>query len=176
MGNLIYGGKRPNAIKCNGTAVRTVKYNNAVVWQAMDSYKITGTVFGSGDRTIIDCSGPDCGPSDNCNCDCRYDETDYTYKIQLTFADVHRFPIKYVSKSGATVTINQSQVSGSGTTFTYTSDYLQNGSTDENYNANEGINTVKSLYPSSGVSGYSSIASISINAKDEGVSQCTSGS
>ena len=172
MGNLIYGGKRPNVIKCNGTAVRTVKYNNAVAWQAMDSYKITGTVFGSGNRTTISECFEDCSPgqSENCNCDCDHDETDYTYKIQLTFAGVHRFPIKYVSKSGATVTINQSQVSGSGTTFTYTSNYLQNGYTDESYNANEGINTVKSLYPSSGVSGYSSIASIGIGTKDEGVS------
>lgn len=174
MGNLVYGGKRPNVIKYNGATVRTVKYNNVVVWQAIDTYGISGTVFGKGWRTIDDCGQNNCGGgSRDCNCNCRDVYDDYTYKIQLTFTGVYRFPVKYVSKSGATVTINQNQMSGSGTTWTYTSGYLQNGSTNEGYSTNEGINTVKSLYPASGVSGYSSIASINIGAKDESIGECT---
>lgn len=48
MGNFLYGGKKPASIKYNGVAVQVLKYNGVVVWQAMDSYVITGKLIGEG--------------------------------------------------------------------------------------------------------------------------------
>lgn len=179
MGNFLYGGKRPAAIKYNGAAVQTLKYNGVVVWQAMDSYTITGKLIGEGLRHTWDCDCPNC-PSNCSNCDCQGDAVDYSYQLQLTFSGVNRFPIKYTSKSGAIVSLEKSAVSGSGTTYTYTSatfdntqpNYGQDNCTNESFSTNEGIEEVKSIYPASGVNSYSSIASINITNQDKGVFDC----
>ena len=170
MGNFLYGGKRPTRIIYQGKEVQTLKFNGVVVWQRGDVYTITGTVLGKGiDNTWYNCTSG--SHSQECDCDCT--ETDWQYRLQLTFTGVTRFPIKYVSKSGATVSLEKTAVSGSGTTYTYTSAYLNDGFTSgESYNASTGVNVVKSIYPASGVSGYSSISSINIGAKNEGTTNC----
>ena len=180
MGNFLYGGKKPASIKYNGVAVQVLKYNGVVVWQAMDSYVITGKLIGKGTRHSWDCNCSDCrsGYSD---CDCSGSGDDYEYSLQLTFSGVSRFPIKYVSKSGATVSIEKSAVSGSGSTYTYTSGTFnvnQPSMAGENcsksFDVNSGIEELKSIYPASGLSSYSSIASINITAQNNGVSDCVS--
>lgn len=177
--SLIISSGGPKDIQLNGTAVKEVWFDGKKVWPVIQNYVITGTIFGKGKRATENCGGGNRQCQDgsgslsiNCQCDnCQREHDDYTYKIQLTFAGVDKLPIKYVSKSGATVIINQSELTGSGTTYTYTSDYLQNDKTDESFGEDEGINTVKSLYPESGVPGYSVISSINIEVKDEGVGQ-----
>ena len=171
MGNFLYGGKRPTNITYQGKDVQTVKYNGIIVWARADVYSITGTVYGNN-------FGEECqncwDMSHDCQCE-SYD--DYQYKIKLTFSGVTRFPIKYVSKSGATVSLEKTAVTGSGNTYTYESKYIDDGGNaqNESFNSTTAINTVKSLYPASGVNGYSTISSININTKDEAYSDCGGG-
>lgn len=180
MENFLYGGKKPASIKYNGVAVQVVKYNGVVVWQAMDSYVITGKLIGEGVRHSwdCDCETDDCHSEQNCDCNCSNSEDDYKYSLQLTFSGVSRFPIKYVSKSGATVSIEKSAVSGSGSTYTYTSGTFNvnqpsmTGNCSESFDMDSGIEELKSIYPASGLSSYSSIASINITAQNNGVSEC----
>lgn len=171
MGNFLYGGKRPTSITYQGKDVQTLKYNGVVVWTRADVYSITGTVYGN------DFGGQckDCWDmSHDCQCE---SYNDYQYKIKLTFSGVTRFPIKYVSKSGATVSLEKTAVTGSRNTYTYESKYIDDGGNaqDESFNSTTAINTVKSLYPASGVNGYSTISSININTKDEAYSNCGGG-
>ncbi|MGN8831181.1 hypothetical protein ACTQV0_12805 [Selenomonas montiformis] len=183
MGNFLYGGKKPASIKYNGASVQVLKYNGVVVWQAMDSYVITGKLIGKGTRHSWDCNCEtnDCHSEQNCNCNCSNSGDDYEYSLQLTFSGVSRFPIKYVSKSGATVSIEKSAVSGSGSTYTYTSGTfnvnqpsMTGKNCSESFDMNSGIEELKSIYPASGLSSYSSIASINITAQNNGVSDCVS--
>lgn len=181
MGNFLYGGKKPASIKYNGVSVQVLKYNGVVVWQAMDSYVITGKLIGKGTKHSWDCNCEidDCHSEQNCNCNCSNSGDDYEYSLQLTFSGVSRFPIKYVSKSGATVSIEKTAVSGSGNTYTYTSETFNSShpsmtgsDCSESFDMNSGIEELKSIYPASGLSSYSSIASINITAQNNGVSDC----
>lgn len=180
MGNFLYGGKKPASIKYNGVSVQVLKYNGVVVWQAMDSYVITGKLIGKGTRHSWDCNCSNC--KSNCqDCDCSNSGNDYEYSLQLTFSGVSRFPIKYISKSGATVSIEKTAVSGSGNTYTYTSETFNSShpsmtgrNCSESFDMNSGIEELKSIYPAAGLSSYSSIASINITAQNNGVSDCVS--
>lgn len=172
MQNFIYGSGKPSKIIYNGQAVQKVVYGNTTVWTADDSYVITGTLYGQGVNGYVDVECVNCPSSTEYD---RQYYTDYSYKLSLTFSGVTKFPIKYISKSGATVSLEKSSVSGSGTTYTYNyNTYLNNdsGTSDESFDVNEGIKALKSIYPASGVDGYSSISSINISTKDEGVTNC----
>lgn len=180
MGNFLYGGKKPASIKYNGVAVQVLKYNGVVVWQAMDSYVITGKLIGKGTKYNWNCNCSNC-KSDCQDCDCSNSGNDYEYSLQLTFSGVSRFPIKYVSKSGATVSIEKTAVSGSGNTYTYTSKTFNSShpsmtgrNCSESFDMNSGIEELKSIYPAAGLSPYSSIDSINITAQNNGVSDCVS--
>lgn len=155
----------------NGKEVQTVKMDGVVVWTRTNVYSITGTVYGNN-------FGEQCKDCWDMSHDCQCESyNDYQYKIKLTFSGVTRFPIKYVSKSGATVSLEKTAVTGSGSTYTYESKYIDDGGNaqDESFNSTTAINTVKSLYPASGVNGYSTISSININTKDEAYSDCGGG-
>lgn len=164
MGSFLYDGKRPTSITYQGEQVQTLQYNGVTVWTRAYVYSITGTVYGN------DFGGQckDCyDMSHDCDCEAYID---YQYKIKLTFSGVTNFPIKYVSKSGATVSLEKTAVTGSGNTYTYESEYIDDGgdAQSESFNSTTAINTVKSLYPASGVDGYSTISSININTEDLG--------
>lgn len=142
----------------------------AVLTQSIDIYGITGTITGSYLNKTINCEDCDCDcmSPDQCNCmsDCTTNIADYRYQIKLTFTGVTKFPIQYTSKSGAVVQIAKSQVSGSGTTYTYTSGYVDenNSSVNESFD----ISKINSLFPSSGVSGWSTITSINVGSSNAG--------
>ena len=83
MGNFLYGGKKPASIKYNGVAVQVVKYNGVVVWQAMDSYVITGKLIGEGVRHSWDCN-------------CETDDCHLANKIVIVIARTVKMTINIV--------------------------------------------------------------------------------
>lgn len=176
MGALKYVNAVPKDVRYYGAAVNVVKFDGVVVWQRLETYGITCTITGQGYETITDCNcsgggNCNCGQSDNCDCsrDCNCESTTnrYDYTLAMTFTGVRKFPIKYVSKSGAAVTIEQSAVKGSGTTYTYSRTI---GTSDASFSNANALEAVKSVYPASGISGYSQIGSITVSYKNNGVS------
>lgn len=177
MGNFLYVGKRPLYIKYGNSQVKKLVFNGVVVWTAADQYAITCVITGQGYRTETEYN---CDCVDNCNClsfqcdcDCNcYSQCDvsnsYGYNATLTFNGVTQLPIKYIAKSGATVTIQASALQKSGSAYIYNGHATSiSGATD--YSRQTALDNLKDYIPQRGIDGYSDIVSLSFTDKNNGV-------
>ena len=167
--SFILSGNTPKSFQFNGAAVKEIWYGGKKIWPTfiMDEYVITGTLttkeFG---EPIGDCNGNGTSTWSGRDCDCQgegYELAAY-YKLELVFsAPIKHFPIKYISRSGATVIIEINKFKYDEEKRTYTHDFGTLKSLEE----------LQSVYPAAGVDEYSSIKSCNIvNVKYEPPADC----
>lgn len=159
--SFILSGNTPKSFQFNGAAVKEIWYGGKKIWPTfiMDEYVITGTLttkefwepVGGGESNCVNWSGRDC--------DCQgegYELAAY-YKLELVFsAPIKHFPIKYISRSGATVIIEINKFKYDEEKGTYTHDFGTLKSLEE----------LQSVYPVAGVDEYSSIKSCNITEQE----------
>lgn len=171
MSILARNNVEPELVKYENREVEGIRFNGAVIWEKITPYDIECSLEGEGaeDRYNCNCSESRGGWSDNCDCDCNCESVEYSYyyTLTLTFRNVHKLPIRYISASGASVTLEQTALTGGGTTYTYTSSPERIGG--ESFRNADALEAVKSLYPFAGVSGYSRISSVRTTYKDNGM-------
>lgn len=164
--SLIISDGEPKDIQLNGTAVKEVWFDGKKVWPIfaviIDEYTVTGTLITKDYwyTTIEECSG-ECyqdphGSMSDRNCDC-YGREGYElatcYRLELTFSGkIDHLPIKYISKSGATVIIETNKLKHDKDKNTYTHEFDTMDTLEE----------IQSIYPDTGVTDYSIIKSCDI--------------
>ena len=164
--SFYYNNELIREVYYNNQKVNEVYYNNELVFP--DWYNITGTLVTDKHTIISNCEHSD----DNCdchsdyNCDCHHDctssEETIVYHFTIKFGgQINFFPVKYISKSGALVTIAKDKLKIENGLYTYTFADITN------------INDVKSVYPASGVTAYCIVKSINITESTTNTSEET---
>ena len=166
--SFYYNNELIREVYYNNQKVNEVYYNNELVFP--DWYNITGTLVTDKHTIISNCehsddNNCDCH-SDIINCNCHYDctslEETIIYHFTIKFGgQINFFPVKYISKSGALVTIAKDKLKIENGLYTYTFADITN------------INDVKSVYPASGVTAYCIVKSINITESATNTSEET---
>lgn len=176
--SLFFSGSEPKTIQLNGTAVKEVWFDGKKIWPivvtVIDEYTITGTLT-TGLYWEKENADSDCEAVDQCygNCqnasmliDCAGEgyESFVGYKLELIFsAPIKHFPIKYISKSGATIIIEINKFKYDKEKGTYTHDF----------GVLKDIEQVQSIYPAEGVKDYSVFKSCNITNVNEVPEDCS---
>lgn len=160
--SFYYNNELIREVYYNNQKVNEVYYNNELVFP--DWYNITGTLVTDKHTITSNCEhSEDCDCHSNCN-NCNYDCTSSEEKIIYHFTikfggQINFFPIKYISKSGALVTIAKDKLKIENELYTYTFADTTN------------IDDVKSVYPASGVTAYCIVKSINITESTTNTSE-----
>lgn len=146
----------------NNRKVNEIYYKNKLVFP--DWYNITGTLVTDKHTIISNCEySDDCSNhSENCghHYDCTSSEETTLYHFTIKFGgQINFFPVKYISKSGALVTIAKDKLKIENGLYTYTFADITN------------IDDVKSVYPASGVTAYCIVKSINITESTTNTSE-----
>lgn len=128
---------------------------------AMDEYVITGTLLTTKTWHAVDVGETNLpGGWSGRDCDCQGEgyELETCYELELVFSGAIKYPpIKYISKTGATVIIDPNKLKRDAAKGTYTHNFGTMWSLDE----------IQSVYPRTGVTGYSTIKSCDITERTE---------
>lgn len=160
--SFILSGNTPKSFQLNGAAVKEIWYGGKKIWPTfiMDEYVITGTLttrelwesVGGGETTLP-------GGWSGRDCDCQgegYELATY-YRLELTFSgNINHLPIKYISKTGATVIIEANKLKHDKDKNIYTHDFDTKDTLEE----------IQSIYPDTGVTDYSIIKSCDITEQE----------